>query len=196
MPAHETDRLKLQGQDGKYPGAFRKFVNNCKTCCKCQTQQSKLAQQEPYRCKHCICKCFGFFAFQDWNLKENFSEFPNCLPLGDFENTEVSILYREDIKVFYKKVQDAEKDGYTNFNKSDFLNENGYLYSFTGLRGDAKELYRRVTNNLEPRLKLIKALTTADQTPHINSADLVIWACGYQTNGVPIYEMNQPQVSK
>ena len=52
------------------------------------------------------------------------------------------MLYREDIKVFYKRVQDAEKDGYTNYQRSDFQNENAYLYSFTGLRGDAKELYR------------------------------------------------------
>lgn len=48
--------------------------------------------------------------------------------------------------MFYKKVQDAEKDGYTNFKKSDFTNSNGYLYSFTGLRGDAKDLYKKVVS--------------------------------------------------
>ena len=57
--------------------------------------------------------------------------------------------------MFYKRVQDAEADNYKNFKKTDFQNQNGYLYSFTGLRGDAKELYKAVTNGTEKRLKLI-----------------------------------------
>ena len=35
-----------------------------------------------------------------------------------------------------------------------------------------------------------------EQTPYINEADLIIWACGYQTNSLPIYEMNQPSNTK
>lgn len=106
----------------------------------------------------------------------------------DFENTDIKILYREDIKVFYKRVQDAENDGYTNYQKSDFANSNGYLYSFTGLRGDAKELYKAVVSGEEKRVQFVKALTVEDQRPYINEADLVIWACGYQTNFLPIYD--------
>jgi len=89
------------------------------------------------------------------------------------------MLHREDIKVFYKKVQDAEKDGYKNYSKADFANDNGYLYSFTGLRGDAKDLYRDVMQGKEKRLRLVKAMTVEEQTPYIDEADLVIWACGY-----------------
>lgn len=55
-------------------------------------------------------------------------------------------MYRDNIKIFYKKVLDAENDGYTNYNKSDFSNSNGYLYSFTGLRGDAKNLYQSIVS--------------------------------------------------
>jgi hypothetical protein len=54
--------------------------------------------------------------------------------------------------VFYKQVQDAEHDNYTNYKKADFQNNNGYLYSFTGLRGDAKELYKSVVEGKEKRL--------------------------------------------
>jgi hypothetical protein len=43
--------------------------------------------------------------------------------------------------VFYNKVKDAEDDGYTFFKPEDFSNKDGHLYSFTGLRGDAKTLY-------------------------------------------------------
>lgn len=71
-------------------------------------------------------------------------------------------MHREDIKVFYKRVQDAEADNYKNFKKTDFQNQNGYLYSFTGLRGDAKELYKSVTNGSEKRLKLVQAKTVQE----------------------------------
>jgi hypothetical protein len=39
---------------------------------------------------------------------------------------------------------DAEMDGYNEFETEKFSKKDGYLYSFTGLRGDAKELYLRI----------------------------------------------------
>ena len=92
------------------------------------------------------------------------------------------------MKVFYKKVSDAQQDGYTNFKKTDFANENGYLYSFTGLRGDAKDLYKKVTSGQERRLCFVKAKTVEEQAPYLMDADLIIWACGYKTNAIPIYD--------
>lgn len=69
------------------------------------------------------------------------------------------------------------------------MNDNGYLYSFTGLRGDAKELYRNVMNGNEKKLRLVKAETVEEQSSYINDADLVIWACGYQSKVIPIHEI-------
>ena len=108
-----------------------------------QANKNPEQQQPTQKCKSCICKCFGFFSFEDWKVQSEFKDFNESKPL-DFNNDfeKVTILHREDIKVFYKKVADAEMDGYTNYSKADFGNENGYLYSFTGLRGNAKELYR------------------------------------------------------
>jgi hypothetical protein len=113
----------------------------------------------------------------------------------DFENDvePITILHRDGIKVFYKKVADAQADGYTNFKKSDFGNENGYLYSFTGLRGDAKELYRNVSDGNETRLRFVQARTVEEQTPYLEDADLIIWSCGYQTKFIPIYDMGNTQ---
>jgi len=51
------------------------------------------------------------------------------------------ILYRDQIKVFYCKVAQAERENYNEYKANLFTNKNGYLYSFTGLRGDAKKLY-------------------------------------------------------
>lgn len=38
----------------------------------------------------------------------------------------------------------------------------------------------------EKRVQLIKAETPELQREHVENADLVIWACGYQTNKIPI----------
>lgn len=133
--------MKQHGNDGQskpYPlHAYKKYVQNCQSCCKCLNAVKTSLNKQPHSCKICVCKCFGYFQFQDWKARE-------LLEPLDFENgiESVSIIHREDIKVFYKRVQDAEADNYKNFKKTDFQNQNGYLYSFTGLRGDAKELYK------------------------------------------------------
>ena len=59
------------------------------------------------------------------------------------------------IRVFYNKVSDAEMDGYNEFEGQNFSKKDGYLYSFTGLRGDAKDLYHRIMKGEEKRVKLI-----------------------------------------
>jgi len=38
----------------------------------------------------------------------------------------------------------------------------GYIYSFTGLRGDAKRLYADVKSGKENRVQFVKAVTPAD----------------------------------
>jgi DNA-binding transcriptional regulator LsrR (DeoR family) len=64
------------------------------------------------------------------------------------------------------------------------------VYAFSGLRGDAKQLYTDVVNDKEPRMKLVRAETSRQQLQHIESADLVIWACGYQTKQLPVMDQH------
>ncbi len=64
--------------------------------------------------------------------------------MPELEEGAIEILYRDHIRVFYNKVADAEMDGYDEFEADKFSKKDGYLYSFTGLRGDAKELYLRI----------------------------------------------------
>lgn len=78
----------------------------------------------------------GYFEYNDWNFDYN------TLPY--FKEGSIKILHRDHIKVYYDKVSDAEKDGYTNFNPDDYPNKNRHLYSFTGIRGDAKILYEEI----------------------------------------------------
>lgn len=83
-----------------------------------------------------MCICFGLFDYDDWQF--DYSQLP------ELQEASIEILYRDHIRVFYNKVSDAEFDGYTEFEQERFSKKDGYLYSFTGLRGDAKELYLRV----------------------------------------------------
>ena len=80
--------------------------------------------------------------------------------LDHLEIGSIKIIYRDKIKVFYSKVKNAEFDGFTDFKQVCFSNKNGYLYSFTGLRGDAKSLYKSVMKGDEKRVQLVKAETT------------------------------------
>ena len=88
---------------------------------------------------------------------------PGQLPLNIERRFEpIKILHKDQIKVFYRRVQDAINDGYSHFDKREFSNNKGYLYSFTGLRGDAKELYRSVAQGREHRVRFVEAKTIED----------------------------------
>ena len=94
------------------------------------------------------------FDYDDW--KFDYSSLPQ------FEEGSIEILFREQIKVFYNKVSDAEKDGDNEFETDKFSKKDGYLYSFSGLRGDAKDLYLRIMRGQEKRVKLIQARDVND----------------------------------
>ena len=102
-----------------------------------------------------------------------------------FEVGSIKILYRDKIRVFYPTVAQAKQDGYTDYNDKIFSRKDGYLYSYTGLRGNAKNLYKRIINGTEKRIKLVQASSYQEQRSHVDQADLVVWACGYQTKKIP-----------
>lgn len=114
--------------------------------------------------------------------------------LHNFGEGDIKILYRDKIKVFYVKVQQADKDNYTDYQQNLYTNKNGYLYSFSGLRGDSKKLYTSIKEGREKRIKLIKCATPCEQAKHIEGADLVIWAAGYQTNDLSIKDFDQRSI--
>ena len=96
---------------------------------------------------NCVCKCFGFFKYEDW---------PVIYP----KNLNIIILYRDNIKVFFKNKAEANKANYHDYDK---INTQKYVYAFTGLRGDAKDLWFNIRSGVEKRCKLIKAPTKTDQ---------------------------------
>jgi hypothetical protein len=61
------------------------------------------------------------------------------------------------------------------------VSKGGIVYPFTGLRGDAKELWRKIVKGQESRILLVRADTLKEQKFELSNADIVIMACGYQT---------------
>ena len=168
-----THKHGKQGEE--CPTAKLKALQNCRDCCICHIAK-KPGSRAPCQCQ---CRCFGFFQFQRWNFDPALLD--NCLGEGS-----IKILYRDRIRVFYSTVQQARLDGYTDFSEKFFSRKDGYLYSYTGLRGNAKSLYKRVINGQEKRITLVQAPTPKEQEEHVRAADLVIWACGYQTNRIQV----------
>lgn len=118
------------------------------------------------------------------------------MSLPKFSAGDIKILYRDRIKVFFKTAKDAVNAGYTDFDPEERAKKkkDGYIYSFTGLRGDAKKLYLDVKSGLETRVSFIKAETPEKQRVFVEKADLVIWACGYQTNSVKIFDVSKKEL--
>lgn len=125
-------------------------IDNCARCCVCQMMKKK---DRPKTCK-CLCKCYGFFRYEDWGVDYD--------SLPQFGDADITILYRDKIRVFYSRVHMAQAEGYTEFKGLQYSNKNGFLYSFTGLRGDAKRLYKAIKSGKETRVRLVKAETPAD----------------------------------
>lgn len=116
----------------QFPGAAERSIENCTRCCVCHYITKR---QKKGPCK-CICKCYGFFKYSDWGV--DYSDLLN------FGTNDITILYRDRIRVFYSQVKNAQTEGYSDYKQLNFSNKNGFLYSFTGLRGDAKKMYKAI----------------------------------------------------
>ena len=104
---------------------------------------------------NCVCKCFGHFNYDEW--EHTAAELPSHFAAGS-----IKIIYRDRIRVFYGTVKAALADGYKDFNEQIFSNKNGFVYSYTGLRGDSKFLYKEIKKGIEKRVQLVKAVTPED----------------------------------
>lgn len=166
----------------KLPDTSPKPNPNCAECCTCNKKQQK---DKETKCL-CFCKCFGYFHYDDWGFDPK-TDLPNHLKIGS-----IKIIYRSKIRVFYRTKQEALDDGYNDFNQH--ATNGQYVYPFSGLRGDSKELYQKVLAGRESRIQLVRAGTPELQAVHVSKADVVIWACGYQTNRIPIKDQEGREI--
>jgi hypothetical protein len=62
----------------------------------------------------------------------------------------VQIIYKNQIKVHYSNEQEAQADLYRDYDQRLDLSKGGIVYPFTGIRGDAKELWKQIKNGNLP----------------------------------------------
>lgn len=93
------------------PDAVYKSIPSCPECCACKETKKGTAP----KC-NCVCKCFGYFKYEDW-------EFDESLLPKHFENANIKIIYRDKIRVFYGTVIQAQQDGYHDFNENIYSNK-------------------------------------------------------------------------
>ena len=89
---------------------------------------------------------------------------------------------RDKVKVFYNSIEAASQDNYKDFDRRLDVTRGGIVYPFTGIRGDAKELYRLIQQGKEERVKIIRVADLKDQMNYLKAAKIVIIATGYETN--------------
>ncbi|MCW8128237.1 hypothetical protein [Microbulbifer halophilus] len=98
----------------------------------------------------------------------------------------VQILHRSPVKVFYKTVAMAQEDGFSAFGADD-IGSKGEVFPIGGLRGDAKELFRRIAGlaeTIEPRACLRRLPSSAQEWDQLDmdwtNLALVVFATGYR----------------
>jgi hypothetical protein len=106
----------------------------------------------------------------------------------------ISVLHRSAMQVFYNSKREAEADGYTDYKQ---VNKHGQIHSFGGLRCDAKRLFNDIRKGQDSRVRLFqvkpgggKALTNR----LYDDADVIVWACGYQSNMFPVCDKDGVEI--
>ena len=112
-----------------------------------------------------------------WYLKQNFS--------NDFGD--VHIAGYDNPAIFYASSDDALIDGYTDFDQRDICPVTGRVFRLGGLRGDGRELYRRMKGLTTPIVTDVKFwnLNSVDLDKlksQLSGARICIVAYGYKFN--------------
>jgi hypothetical protein len=112
----------------------------------------------------------------------------------------VQILYRTPPRVFYPSRSDANADGYE-FTESDVCPATGRVHRLGGLRGDGRELWRRMRGlGGAPREDRATARPIGTMRPEelrrlLDAADLIVPAFGYRLRTVPVFDSDGRRVA-
>lgn len=99
---------------------------------------------------------------------------------SSFKPKDITILHRTPIRCYYGSRKDAEADGADGSR----VDRGGCVNTFTGLREDAKALFRDVRAGKETRVRLFQINRQGSQAlaaKAYESASAIVWCCEYKT---------------
>jgi len=184
-------KFSIIGKEWKYKKGSCMSCSSCNFNCYAESQNTvvtdnkNLINNNAIPNKNCSNQCYGKVFDKFWKSESH--EAARTF-LKDREKLDISIIYRENIRVYYPTEEEAFYDGYKDFDKSKAINKSGNVYPFIGIRGDSKELYRSIVKGREKRVKLIRCDNWDNYKNYINTGSIVIWACGYETQNITVYD--------
>lgn len=102
---------------------------------------------------------------------------------GELNEGSVTIFHRNPIKVFYDTIPDAEEDRYY-YTEADVCQRSLRVNRFSGVRGPAKELYRRVRFGEETRVILTQISDPLSMPDELDNAAIIVQALGYEARSI------------
>jgi hypothetical protein len=111
----------------------------------------------------------------------------------DFGPQGLQILHRGQPRVMYPSREEARADSYP-FSDADVCRATGRVHRVGGLRGDGRELWRRIHGKPGTRpdrrviARSVTDLSRADLAGLLDDADLIIPALGYRLRTVPVID--------
>jgi hypothetical protein len=115
------------------------------------------------------------------------------LPGIRFDTAGVRLLYRSEPRIVYASTADAMSEAYR-FSARDVCRATGRVHRLGGLRGDGRDLYRRMLgiDSLTPEPRAVALpipnLSRRELVKELDAADLVVPAFGYRLTTVPVFD--------
>jgi len=98
----------------------------------------------------------------------------------------ITVMHRSPVRVTYFDVESAIAEGFA-FDDDDVCPLTGRIHRFGGLRTDSADLWRRVRDGVEPRVRLTQlGPGDAGLANVVKSADLVVAATGYASSAAAL----------
>lgn len=117
------------------------------------------------------------------------------LPRATFRDGDLVILHRSRLRIFYPSPGAAREDGYEEFDERDLCPRTGRVHRLGGLRGDGRELWRRVTGRASPHESRVRIVPLDEDRPLaplvrdlLREADLIVPAFGYRPRSLPVHD--------
>ncbi|KAJ0397549.1 hypothetical protein ATCC90586_007727 [Pythium insidiosum] len=108
-------------------------------------------------------------------------------PALSFQPKDITILHRSAIRCYYASRKEAETDGAD----ASRVDRTGCVNTFTGLREDAKALFKDIKAGRETRVRLFQVNPRGSSnlaTMAYDSAQAIVWAGGYSSCLVPGFD--------